>query len=80
MLIPDDGAYACVGVNDAPAAAVPRAPVVEVEESSEDSHIMVERPILGPGSGVGALRQRLRELGQPIYVEKVFLWGRLADT
>jgi hypothetical protein len=34
VLIPADGARACDGVADAPAAAVPLAPVVEVEESS----------------------------------------------
>ena len=66
VLIPADGARACAGVADAPAAAVPLAPVEEVEESSEDSSNMIERPILGPGSGVGALKQRLKELGQPI--------------
>ena len=65
VLIPVDGARACAGVEDAPVATVPHAPVVEVEESSEDSAVHGERPILGPGSSVGALRQRLKELGQP---------------
>ncbi len=35
VLIPADGARACAGVTDAPAAAVPHVPAVEVEESSE---------------------------------------------
>ncbi len=34
VLIPVDGARACAGVEDAPAAAVPHAPVVKLEESS----------------------------------------------
>ena len=78
VLIPDDGARACGGVGDAPAAEVPAAPAAEVEES--DSQDMVERPTLGPGSGVGALKQRCRELGQPIYGEKAVLWRRLAGA
>ncbi len=36
VLIPADGARACAGAEDAPAAAVPHAPVVEFEDSSED--------------------------------------------
>ncbi len=78
VLIPDDGARACGGVGDAPAAEVPAAPAAEVEES--DSQDMVERPRLGPGPGVGALKQRPRELEQPICAEKAVLWRRLADA
>ena len=78
VLIPDDGARACGGVGDAPAAQAPAAPAAEVEES--ESQDMVERPILGPGSGLGAVKQRLRELGKPIYGEKAILWRRLADA
>jgi hypothetical protein len=66
-LITADGARACAGV-------------VKVEESSDGSAIYAERPILGPGSSVGALKQRLKELGQPIYGEKAILWRRLADA
>ena len=33
VLIPSDGARACVSVTDAPAAAVPHVPAVEAEES-----------------------------------------------
>ncbi len=40
VLIPDDGARACAGVEDAPAAPAPHVPVVEVEESSEESALM----------------------------------------
>ena len=80
VLIPADGARACAGVTDAPAAAAAHVPAVEAEESSEDSAIIGERPILGPGSSVGALKQRLKELGQPIYGEKAILWRRLADA
>ena len=80
VLIPADGARACAGVTDAPAAAVPHVPPVEAEESSEDSAIIGERPIIRPGSSVGALEQRLKEPGQPIYGEKAMLWRRLADT
>ncbi len=80
LLIPADGARACAGVAEAPAAADPRPSVAEVEESLEESAILGERPILGPGSSVGALKQRLKELGQPIYGEKAMLWRRLADA
>ncbi len=59
---------------------MPLAPAVEVEESSEASSHLIERPILGPGSGVGAVKQRLKELGQPTYGEKAMLWRRLADA
>ena len=56
VLIPADGARACAGVADAPAAAaVPFVPAVEVEDSSEDSAIIGERSSLGQSSSVGAL-------------------------
>ena len=80
MLIPDDGARACGGVGDAPAAAAPSAapttPVVEAEEASVDP--FSTRHILGPGSSVNALKERLEMFGQPIYGEKAILWRRLA--
>ncbi len=35
VLIPNFGARACAGVDDAPAAAAPHTPLVELDESSE---------------------------------------------
>ena len=64
VLIPVVGGKACAGVVDAPVVADPLVPVVVVEESSaEEAPIVPERPILGPGSSVGALREHLKELG-----------------
>ncbi len=36
--------------------------------------------MLGPGSSVVDFKQRLKELGQPIYGENALLWWRLADA
>ena len=56
VLIPADGASACAGVAEAPAAAAPRPSAAEVEDSSEESAILGDRPFLGLGSGAGALK------------------------
>ena len=69
---------ACDGVDDAPAADDP--PTAVPAGPPEPAPIALERPILGPGSSVGNLKQRLTELAQPIYGEKATLWRRLADA
>ncbi len=63
---------ACAGVDDAPAADDP--PITVPAGPPEPAPIALERPILGPSSSVANLKQRLKELGQPIYGEKAILW------